>query len=201
MDGLEVTRRLRAGVCGELNRGVPVIALTANAFAEDRNACMAAGMNDFLTKPVQLQALRQCVLRWCRHSETTVTQPQLSEAVMQAADDGPSYEPAVLASLQASTDADFSAIQKLLQLFCSNTRAAIADMQIAVAASDWRLLQRHVHKLKSSAGQVGALALSRHAATLEAKLRAGEAGGAGDVALLSDAFGRFVAAAGLADAA
>jgi CheY-like chemotaxis protein len=201
MDGLEVTRRLRAGICGELNRGVPVIALTANAFAEDRNACMAAGMNDFLTKPVQLQALRQCVLRWCRHPEPTVRERQLPEALAQTVDEGPSYEPAVLASLQASTAADVAAIQNLLQLFCSNTRAALSAMEAAVASADWKLLQRHAHKLKSSAGQVGAMALSRHAAALELRLRAGEPGAAGDVVLLLDAFKRFVAAAGLSLAA
>ncbi|MGE5866521.1 MAG: ATP-binding protein, partial [Rhizobacter sp.] len=50
MDGLEVTRRLRAGAAGRAGLRVPIIALTANAFAEDRSACLAAGMNDFLTK-------------------------------------------------------------------------------------------------------------------------------------------------------
>ena len=52
MDGLEVTRRLRAGAAGRHGKVVPIVALTANAFVEDRSACLAAGMNDFLTKPV-----------------------------------------------------------------------------------------------------------------------------------------------------
>ena len=64
MDGLEVTRRLRAGAAGRHGRTVPIVALTANAFAEDRAACMAAGMDDFLTKPVLAASLQATLARW-----------------------------------------------------------------------------------------------------------------------------------------
>jgi signal transduction histidine kinase/CheY-like chemotaxis protein len=64
LDGPEVTRRLRAGAAGEHGRRVPVVALTANAFAEDRAACLAAGMNDFLSKPVVADDLVAMVSRW-----------------------------------------------------------------------------------------------------------------------------------------
>jgi len=64
MDGLEVTRRLRAGAAGVRGRTTPIVALTANAFAEDRVACLEAGMNDFLTKPVVAEALVRTVNRW-----------------------------------------------------------------------------------------------------------------------------------------
>ena len=64
MDGLEVTRRLRAGECGERGRSVPIVALTANAFREDRETCLAAGMNDYLTKPVELTQLLAALQRW-----------------------------------------------------------------------------------------------------------------------------------------
>jgi CheY-like chemotaxis protein len=53
VDGYAATRRLRAGEAGELNRRVRVVALTANAANEDRDACLAAGMDDFLSKPIQ----------------------------------------------------------------------------------------------------------------------------------------------------
>ena len=54
MDGLEVTRCIRAGRAGALAQKLPIIALTANAFAEDRAACLAHGMDGFLTKPLQI---------------------------------------------------------------------------------------------------------------------------------------------------
>ena len=63
MDGLDAARELRA-------RGIatPIVALTANAFEDDRRACLDAGMNDFLTKPIEVAALRAALARW--------TQPQ-----------------------------------------------------------------------------------------------------------------------------
>lgn len=64
MDGLETTQRLRRGEAGELNRDTPVIGLTANAFEEDRHACLAAGMNNVLTKPVDRQQLLDEVAHW-----------------------------------------------------------------------------------------------------------------------------------------
>ncbi len=64
MDGLEVTRRLRAGAAGMAGRKVPIVALTANAFAEDRQICIDAGMNDYLTKPVNADDLVHMVTRW-----------------------------------------------------------------------------------------------------------------------------------------
>jgi two-component system sensor histidine kinase BarA len=69
MDGLAVTRLIRAGAVGAYGEHVPIVALTANAFAEDRTACLAAGMNDFLTKPVLLTQLLAVVERWVSHPD------------------------------------------------------------------------------------------------------------------------------------
>jgi CheY-like chemotaxis protein len=61
MDGLEATRRLRAGEAGEAARHLPVVGLTANAYAEDRAACLDAGMDEVLVKPVGRMRLLQTV--------------------------------------------------------------------------------------------------------------------------------------------
>ena len=62
MDGLEATRKIRA--LNEHGKTIPIIALTANAFDDDRNACFDAGMNDFMTKPVSAEELQQMAQTW-----------------------------------------------------------------------------------------------------------------------------------------
>jgi CheY-like chemotaxis protein len=62
MDGLRATAAIRA----TRRADVPIVAMTANAFAEDRAQCLAAGMNDYLAKPVEPQALERCLMRWLR---------------------------------------------------------------------------------------------------------------------------------------
>lgn len=64
MDGFEATRQIRAGAQGVRNPRIPVVALTANVMQEDQDACAAAGMNDYLSKPIQPQMLAQTLDRW-----------------------------------------------------------------------------------------------------------------------------------------
>ena len=64
MDGYEATRRIRAGEAGERYQQTPIIALTANAMKGDRDTCIAAGMNDYISKPFNESELRQKVWQW-----------------------------------------------------------------------------------------------------------------------------------------
>ena len=61
LDGLAATREIRASAAGA---GLPVVAMTANAFDHNRDACLAAGMNDFVSKPVDIWQLATTLTRW-----------------------------------------------------------------------------------------------------------------------------------------
>jgi CheY-like chemotaxis protein len=66
LDGLEATRQIRALAHG---RDAPILAMTANAFAEDRARCLEAGMDDFISKPVNPELLFATVVKWLRRSQ------------------------------------------------------------------------------------------------------------------------------------
>ncbi|NTV05404.1 MAG: response regulator [Chlorobiaceae bacterium] len=69
MGGFEATKNIRKPETGVLNPNIPVIALTANATKEDRENCLKAGMNDFITKPVMMQVLQELLQKWAPRSQ------------------------------------------------------------------------------------------------------------------------------------
>lgn len=77
MDGLEATRKIRA-MGGERADTWPIIALTANAFDDDRNACFDSGMNDFMTKPVSAEELTAMVTQWIDRSRAPKKDPAMA---------------------------------------------------------------------------------------------------------------------------
>ena len=76
LDGYEATRRIRA--LGPRQARLPIVALTANVLPSDRDACLAAGMNDFLGKPVKLDVLRAAIQRWCRPTAASAAAPAVA---------------------------------------------------------------------------------------------------------------------------
>jgi signal transduction histidine kinase/CheY-like chemotaxis protein/HPt (histidine-containing phosphotransfer) domain-containing protein len=173
MDGLEVTRQLRAGIAGPQAQRVPIVALTANAFAEDREACLAAGMDDFLTKPVLAAGLLATIEHWARrHAPQPPAPPQAAHPT-----EAPRvFDPSVLAALPMVADGSQPAYaDEVLALFTAGLPATLAALHQALADGDRRALHRQVHTLKSSAASVGALALADVAGQAEQMLRAGAA--------------------------
>ena len=175
MDGLEVTRRVRAGEAGEAARQWPIVALTANAFAEDRQACLDAGMNDFLTKPVLAAGLMATIERWTRRRPMP-TRPGALAAPARAEAAGPAvFDRSLLAALPMVADGsqpDYA--DEVLELYMNSLPGTLVAVRKALVQDDRRTLQRTAHTLKSASASVGALAVAAVAAQAEQVLRQGE---------------------------
>jgi two-component system, sensor histidine kinase len=166
IDGLEVTRRLRAGEAGSLGKAVPIVALTANAFAQDRVQCLAAGMNDFLTKPIMLKDLDRTLEQWAPMPTKRPTPPLTP---MVSAFDRVVFTK--LAELADESDPNFA--QEMKALFVTTLVETQAIIDRAGSDQDHTVLKRAMHSLKSSSASIGAMELSALAAKHEGLLREG----------------------------
>jgi PAS domain S-box-containing protein len=145
MDGLSATRRIR-----ELETGsrTPIVALTANAMAGQLERCTDAGMDGFLTKPLELVRLREVLDRYGL-AMNTQDSPKLSSN-----EDGTA--PVDLARLNELTDGDQEFTQELATTFIASGEQVIAELQAAMEAFDRSALSRSAHKLKGASANIHA---------------------------------------------
>jgi len=168
MDGLEATRAIRAKEKGT-GAHQPIIALTAHAMKGDRERCLAAGADDYLTKPIHTPELHAALER--------IQGAEIAEAPSPAAP-APSTDSFDLATALQRVEGDRELLEEIVRIFVEECPKIIADIHHAFATSDARLLERLAHTLKGSASNLGALAVPRSAAELEQKARAGDFQGA-----------------------
>ncbi len=167
MDGLEATRAIRAR--GGKLATVPIVALTANAFPEDINACKDAGMNDIIVKPTRKKALIEIVARLVLSpGPTDHVEYPLSTSVPKAetAEIAPMPDLALMRELVAELGQQ--SVSELLELFAGETDKRFRLLDGLSITSDLSKIEREAHSFKSSAGTFGLWKLSRLARELEA---------------------------------
>jgi PAS domain S-box-containing protein len=179
MDGLEATRQIRHGSSAVRNHAVPIIAMTAHALARDRKECLAAGMNDYLSKPVEPGVLAEKLNRW-------LAQPPPESAPRTAAAAPPAAEPATpapsgsaapalastapvfdLAAFKTLTMDDDSLRESVQALFLKDVPDQIASFEQAVARGEAKPAGALAHKIKGAAAFVGGKALCELAGIFE----------------------------------
>ncbi len=177
LDGLETARRIVQGY--PVPHRPRLVALTANAFQEDRKACLEAGMDGYLSKPINPLELQRALREAGTALQGSGVRSQesglspLSSAVL---------DPHILANLRrlrdGSDEGGTGVLGQLLKMFCEETPAQLEALRQAVAAGDATRLHRVAHSLRGAAANLGALELTRLCGALEQLGRAGTTAGA-----------------------
>ena len=176
MDGVEATRAIRAMPEYREASALPIVAMTANAMSADRERCLEAGMNDFVTKPIEPEELWRALLRWIK--------PRHAAAPVEPAAVQSEAEPALLpippmpqipgldmaAGLRRVLDKEARYVA-MLRGFTVNQVDAPTQIRRALELSDRATAERLAHTLKGLAGNIGATALQHQAQQLETAIR------------------------------
>lgn len=192
MDGFEATRRIRMWEAGKTH--TPIIALTAHAMQGDRERCMSAGMDDYLSKPLNKSSLFSAIERWGRSDDEANSQhpPQINmdevaqkEPLTEKITERPRPEagqpandipPVNIADALPRFDDDRAFFAEMAQDFMAHLPARITEMQTALQRHDATSLSRVAHNLKGMAATFSSEELTRLAAKLEAESGNGNLG-------------------------
>ena len=168
LDGYDATRALRRDGGGDL----PVIALTANAMKGDRERCLEAGMDDYLSKPIDLLELQRVLGAWVMPTSARDTAGRVASPEPGVLD------PTVVARLR--TDFDPDTRRRLVDLFLAHAPESVHALRQAATAGDVDALRSEAHRLKGSCLNLGADDLRKLCAAIE------QAAIAGDLSAVSD---------------
>ncbi|WP_051243136.1 PAS domain S-box protein [Azohydromonas australica] len=183
MDGLEATRALRAR---PEFAALPVLAMTANAFDEDRAACLAAGMDDFVAKPVDPESMYATLLKWLpggrRAAAVPAAAPVVAEPAVPTAPPPAEAQGDLLARLALHPGVDVAAAlsnlpglehryESLLHVFAEHHGEDARKLQAHLARGEQRGAMLVAHSLKGVAATLGATELAAAARALETRLR------------------------------
>ena len=177
MDGYEATRRIRADA--RLAQ-LPIIAMTASVMSGDRAQCLAAGMNDHVSKPIDIQELFTALARWIKPAAPERVVPALLPPPSAAL---PSESPCSPLDLEhfhhldaalglKHAQGNLALYRRVLDKFLQGQNEFASRFETARASADWEALVRMAHNLKGVAGILGALRLQELAAALEIAARA-----------------------------
>ena len=171
MDGYTATQEIRRRK--STATPIPIIAMTANTMKGDREKCLEVGMDDFISKPVKLEALQEVLSKWVQLSqepeqETTAALPLSPHNRLKKPQGGPSIDPHMLQDLrELGGDDDPEFLQSLIEQFLTNLPNHVAGIQKAITNQDPEALMKAAHGCKGSCRNMGAVVLAEVCMALE----------------------------------
>jgi two-component system, sensor histidine kinase and response regulator len=162
MDGMTATRRIREQ---ETTGHTPIIALTANAMTGDRELCESAGMDGYLTKPIEVERLRNILSKFGLERQDHPLSTRAGMSIPAKPPAAPA--PVDLGEFHRISDGDADFAQELIAAFIVSGEQQLADLQSAAAKNDRAALARAAHQLKGACANIHAHSLKAQAERLE----------------------------------
>ena len=177
MGGFEATAKIRE-LEQNTGRHTPIVAMTARATKGDREKCLDAGMNDYMSKPVNVELLRRTIEKWTVDKEVLrrvelggPKQPARTEARVAAAPSATSapesQDPADLTRLRDLAEGDTAILERLINMYLDDADQHGRRLEQAVQSQNAEAVEQEAHSIRGGAGQVGAKTLQELAAELE----------------------------------
>ncbi|MBF0177930.1 MAG: response regulator [Magnetococcales bacterium] len=170
MDGYTATKRIRQE---ENLQSVPIIAMTANAMMGDREICLAAGMNDYISKPIDPRALHAALTQWVLPKDRQSPKITTEESTPPCPDGLPPLPGFDTRSALSNMGGDVDLYKNILATFVRTQGNACTTMASLLEVRDWPTLERTAHTLKGVSATIGATALSRIAQHIELHAKKG----------------------------
>ncbi|WP_317930303.1 ATP-binding protein [Halioxenophilus sp. WMMB6] len=170
MDGFEASRLLRGGIAGPKGKRLPIIAVTAGALSGDREKCLAAGMNDYLSKPIDHFTLLAKAEQWLSAEPSATVAEQASDNASAAAPVATPESNDALWNQQSLLNLVGNSQERLcavLQKFVESSPNDVDRIRSAQQRGDYQALRQHVHTLKGVCATIGATALANLCAAIE----------------------------------
>nr|WP_319493449.1 PAS domain S-box protein [uncultured Desulfobacter sp.] len=165
MDGYQATARIRAPETGVLNSDIPIIAMTAHAMQGDREQCLSAGMNDYVSKPIDKTELAKVLKRWLPAFAPPASEVQLTPST--ANKDIPKLSGIAVQEALLFLEMDFNSYKTYLLTFNKDAQNAIKTLQHLVAQNNPAEVSALAHKLVGAAGNLRAFQVQEAASKLE----------------------------------
>lgn len=177
MDGYEATEKIRASTeIAIFNLNIPIVAMTAHALQGDRERCLQAGMDDYLTKPLDIDALISVLIEWLPESSQGLDSTGREEDMRSSHTLGESQLSDIFDynGLKSRVLNDESLLSSIVDIYLQEMPEQIVQLNALVLSKDANQIAQQLHRLKGAAANIGAIKLHQTLREFEDRAKEGD---------------------------